>query len=59
MNSLIKREFDYAIRICAYLTGKKGQGTVSISQISQKLLQSFKNKIIYNKNSVYFGVFGG
>jgi len=46
MSSLIKREFDYAIRICAYLTGKKGQGPVSISQISQKLLQSFKNKMI-------------
>jgi hypothetical protein len=48
MNSLIKREFDYAIRICAYLAGKMGQGPVPISQISQKLLQSFKNKMIKN-----------
>ncbi len=49
MSSLIKREFDYAIRICAYLTGKKGQGPVSISQISQKLLitRPFATKIVY------------
>ena len=49
MNSLIKREFDYAIRICAYLAGKKGQGPVSISQISQKLFitRPFATKIVY------------
>ena len=49
MNSLIKREFDYAIRICAYLAGKKGQGPLSISQISQKLFitRPFATKIVY------------
>ena len=49
MSSLIKREFDYAIRICAYLAGKKGQGPVSISQISQKLFitRPFATKIVY------------
>ena len=49
MNSLIKREFDYAIRICAYLAGKKGQGPVSISHISQKLFitRPFATKIVY------------
>ncbi len=49
MNSLIKREFDYAIRICAYLAGKKGHGPLSISQISQKLFitRPFATKIVY------------
>ena len=50
MNSLIKREFDYAIRICAYLAGKKGQGAVCISQISKKLFitRPFATKIVYS-----------
>ncbi len=49
MNSLITREYDYAIRICAYLAGKKDQGPVSIFQISQKLFitRPFATKIVY------------
>ena len=56
MNTLIKREYDYALRICAYLAGKF-QSLVSISRLSKVLLISrpFTTKIIYrlkNENIV-------
>ncbi len=49
MNTLIKREYDYALRICAYLAGRYNQGLVSIGRISKVLLISrpFTTKIIY------------
>ncbi len=57
MNTLIKREYDYALRICAYLAGRFGSGLVSISRLSTALLISrpFTTKIIYrlkNENIV-------
>lgn len=57
MNTLIKREYDYALRICAYLAGRYGRGLVPISRISKVLLISrpFTTKIIYqlkNENIV-------
>jgi DNA-binding IscR family transcriptional regulator len=33
----VKREYDYAIRICAYLAGNYRKGPIFISQISEKL----------------------
>lgn len=49
MNTLIKREYDYALRICAYLAGKYQQGLVPISRLSRVLLISrpFTTKIVY------------
>ncbi|MBN1478913.1 Rrf2 family transcriptional regulator [candidate division KSB1 bacterium] len=49
MNTFIKREYDYALRICAYLAGKFGQGLVPISRLSRSLLISrpFTTKIVY------------
>lgn len=49
MNTLIKREYDYALRICAYLAGKSGQGLVPVSRLSRALLISrpFTTKIVY------------
>ena len=57
MNTLIKREYDYALRICAYLAGRYGQGLVSIARLSKALLISrpFTTKIVYqlkNENIV-------
>jgi len=54
MNTLIKREYDYAIRICAYLAGNYPKRHIPISEISKKLFISkpFTTKIIYRlKNS--------
>lgn len=50
MAVFIKREYDYAIRICAYLAGKKDGLPVPISEISKKLLltKPFATKVIYN-----------
>jgi len=49
MNVLIKREYDYAIRICAYLAGNYQKGPISLADISQKLFitRPFATKIIY------------
>jgi len=49
MITLIKREYDYALRICAYLAGKYGQSHVSISYLSKVLFLSrpFTTKIIF------------
>ncbi|NOY77692.1 MAG: Rrf2 family transcriptional regulator [Calditrichaeota bacterium] len=49
MNVLIKREYDYAIRICAYLAGNYQKGPISLAAISQKLFitRPFATKIIY------------
>jgi Rrf2 family protein len=48
-NVLIKREYDYAIRICAYLAGHYRQGAISLSLISRRLLipNSFARKIVH------------
>ncbi len=48
MNTLIKREHDYAIRICAYLAGNYQRGPIPLPHITQKLFISlaFANKII-------------
>lgn len=48
MNTLIKREHDYAIRICAYLAGNYQKGPLPLPHISRKLFISlpFANKII-------------
>ncbi len=49
MTSFIKREYDYAIRIMAYLAGKTGQGPIPVSRLSRTLFLSknFINKIIF------------
>ena len=49
MNSLIKREYDYALRICAYLAGRYKKGLVPISKLSKTLLltRPFTTKIVY------------
>jgi Rrf2 family protein len=50
----VKREYDYAIRICAYLAGNYQKGPLSISQISKKLFitRPFATKIVFQlKNS--------
>ena len=48
-NVLIKREYDYAIRICAYLAGHYRQGAIPLSLISRRLLipNSFARKIVH------------
>ncbi len=48
-NVLIKREYDYAVRICAYLAGQKKQAPIPVSRITQLLAVSraFANKIIF------------
>lgn len=47
---LHKREFDYAIRICAYLAGLGKNDIIPVSQLAKKLLISkpFATKIIYS-----------
>lgn len=49
MDSLIKKEYDYAIRICAYLAGYYQQGPIPVSKISNRLYISkpFTTKIIF------------
>ncbi len=49
LNILIKREYDYAVRICAYLAGQPPQKPISISRISELLsiTRPFANKIIF------------
>ena len=47
---LFKKEFDFAIRICAYLAGIKHNKPISVSKLSSKLLitKPFATKIIYS-----------
>lgn len=49
MAVFIKREYDYTIRICAYLGGSYKTGLKSVSQISKKLMITlpFTTKIVH------------
>lgn len=49
MAVFIKREYDYAIRICAYLAGHYTQKPIPLSSIASKLFISrpFATKIVY------------
>jgi len=49
MYYLTKRDYDYAIRICAYLAGLGEKSHFSIQQLSSKLLitKPFTTKIVY------------
>ena len=49
MNTLIKREYDYALRICAYLAGNYNQGIIPISKLAKLLFltKPFTTKIIF------------
>ena len=49
MAVFIKREYDYAIRICAYLGAYYNNGLKSVSQISKKLMITlpFATKIVH------------
>lgn len=49
MYNLAKRDYDYAIRICAYLAGSGANAFFTIQQLSSKLLVSkpFATKIIF------------
>ncbi len=53
MNTLIKREYDYALRICAYLASHFNQRLVPISRIASLLYLSrpFTTKIVYRLKS--------
>lgn len=48
MNVFIKREYDYAIRICAYLASRFDRTPQAISEVSAKLYitRAFAHKII-------------
>ena len=56
MYYLAKREYDYAIRICAYLAGSGENSSFTIQQLASKLLitKPFATKIIYQlkKNKI-------
>lgn len=47
---LHKKEFDFAVRICAYLAGNTDKSPIPVSSLSKKLLitKPFATKIIYN-----------
>jgi len=49
MNSFIKREYDYAIRICAYLAGREDQNPVPLPRVAKVLYISkpFATKIVH------------
>ncbi len=49
MYYLAKKEYDYAIRICAYLAGAKPEAHYTITQLASILLipKPFTTKIIY------------
>ena len=49
MNSFIKREYDYAIRICAYLAGRDSKKPISVPTIAKTLFISkpFTTKIVH------------
>lgn len=46
---LLKKEFDYAIRICAFLAGEQPLNPVPTSEIASKLMISkpFTNKLVF------------
>jgi len=62
LNVIIKREFDYAIRICAYLAGNYNSGPISLSKVAEKLFitRPFATKIVYKlkKNKIIATVQG-
>ncbi len=45
----LKREYDYALRICAYLAGNYQRGPISLAEISRKLFitRPFATKIVF------------
>jgi Rrf2 family protein len=49
MNVFIKREYDYAIRICAFLAGHNEGKTISLAEIAKKLFitRPFATRIVY------------
>ena len=49
MISFIKREFDYALRICAYLAGNFNRKPIPLSAISRKLFitRAIAHKIVH------------
>ncbi len=49
MHSFIKREYDYAIRICAFLAGFKSGETVPLSKVARLLAipRPFATKIVH------------
>lgn len=49
MPDLIKREWDYAIRLCAYLAGNYNNGHISLSHASKRLFltRPMLNKIVF------------
>ena len=54
MTSFIKREYDYAIRICAYLAGREDKSPVPLPRVAKVLYVSkpFATKIVHQlKNS--------
>ncbi len=62
MTTFIKREYDYALRICAYLAEHYQEGPISLGTISDKLFISrhFANKIVHKlkKNNLIVTVQG-
>ncbi len=66
MAAFIKREYDYAIRICAYLSGFYKKEYLSVPEVSKKLFLTipFTTKIVHqlkNKNIIETvqGKYGG
>ena len=49
MHAFVKREYDYAIRLCAYLAGQPEKVPISLGTLSKKLAISrpFASKIIF------------
>ena len=49
MNTIIKREYDYALRICAFLAGREEQTPISVSKLSKILMitPAFATKIVH------------
>ena len=62
MTAFIKREYDYALRICAYLAGRRDSPVVPISHLSKMLYitRPFTTKIVYQlKNKHILGTVQG
>ncbi len=66
MTAFIKREYDYAIRICAYLAGYYKKEYIPVPEVSKKLVLTvpFTTKIVHqlkNKNIIETtqGKYGG
>jgi Rrf2 family nitric oxide-sensitive transcriptional repressor len=49
MKTLISREHDYALRIVAFLAGRKSESPISVKEISEKLFisKSFTARIVH------------